>query len=141
MKRSPALQQLSREHHPALVLASRIAKAGDAVAVDELLRRVPEVFARELAPHFAQEEAMLLPRLAAAGAGDLVARTLDEHRRMYELLAAIETGDGTALKVFGELLQAHVRFEERELFVAAEALLPADFLAGSAAAVDDPPAA
>ena len=137
MKRSPALQQLSRQHHPALVLALRIAKADDAAVLAELLAAVPAVFRDELAPHFAAEEATLLPRLAVAGAGDLVARTLAEHERMHALVAAIEAGDGVALKNFGELLQAHVRFEERELFVVAEALLPADFLDAPAATPDD----
>jgi hypothetical protein len=76
VKRRPALRQLSREHHGALVLALRITKAGDATAVARLMATVPDVFARELEPHFRDEEADLLPGLAAAGADALVRRTL-----------------------------------------------------------------
>ena len=120
MKRSPALRQLSREHHTALSLALRIAKATEPAAQERLLATIPALFRGELEPHFQEEERSLLPQLAQAGETTLVARTLDEHAQMRALAAAIAAGDATALAPFGELLQAHVRFEERELFVVAE---------------------
>ncbi len=128
MKRRPALLQLSRDHHTALVLAQRIAKAADEAAVGRLLASVPAFFERELEPHFQTEEATLLPRLEAAGETALVARTLDEHRLLRSLAARLADGDNTSLKPFGDALNSHVRFEERELFVTAERVLPADFL-------------
>lgn len=131
MKRSPALQQLSREHHTALSLALRIAKAADDAARAALMGRVPGLFAAELEPHFLEEEARLLPQLAAAGETDLVQRTLAEHADMRALVARIAAGETEALADFGRLLQAHVRFEERELFAVAEQRLPA-FGAGAA---------
>lgn len=131
MKRSPALQQLSREHHTALSLALRIAKAADDAARAALMARVPGLFAAELEPHFLEEETRLLPQLAAAGETDLVERTLAEHADMRALVARIAAGETEALADFGRLLQAHVRFEERELFAVAEQRLPA-FGAGAA---------
>ena len=128
MKRQPALQKLSREHHSALVLSLRIARLGDGAAPDDLLASVSQLFQAELEPHFQEEEADLLPRLTAAGQGELVARTLEEHRQLRELAAAMALGDRGSLKPFGKALGEHVRFEERELFVAAEACLPAAFL-------------
>lgn len=126
MKRSPALRQLSREHHTALSLALRIAKATEPGARERLLATIPALFRGELEPHFQEEEGSLLPQLAAAGETALVARTLDDHAQMRALAAAIAAGDATALVPFGALLQAHVRFEERELFVVAEQRLFAD---------------
>ncbi|PKO33026.1 MAG: hemerythrin HHE cation-binding protein [Betaproteobacteria bacterium HGW-Betaproteobacteria-7] len=126
MKRSPALRQLSREHHTALSLALRIAKASDPAAQERLLATVPALFRGELEPHFQEEERSLLPQLADAGETALVARTLDDHAQLRALAAAIAGGDAMALAPFGELLQAHVRFEERELFVVAEQRLFAD---------------
>ena len=123
MKRSLALRQLSREHHTALSLALRIAKATEPAAQTALLASVPPLFRGELDPHFQEEERSLLPQLAAAGKTALVARTLDEHAQMRSLATAIAAGDTAALAPFGELLQAHVRFEERELFAVAERLL------------------
>jgi hypothetical protein len=120
MKRSPALRQLSREHHTALSLALRIAKATEPAAQERLLATIPALFRGELEPHFREEERSLLPQLAQAGETILVARTLDDHAQLRALAAAIAGGDATALAPFGTLLQAHVRFEERELFVVAE---------------------
>ena len=128
MKRRPALRQLSREHHGALVLALRITQARDATTVARLVATVPDFFARELEPHFRDEETTLLPRLAAAGANALVRRTLEEHHRLRGLAARVAAGDAASLSPFGEALRAHVVFEERELFAAAETLLPAELL-------------
>jgi len=128
MKRRPALLPLSREHHGALSLAHRIARAGEPAIIASLMESVAALFRRELEPHFQAEEADLLPRLAAAGEAALVARTLDEHRRLRTLAARIAEGDDASLKPFGAALHDHVRFEERELFVTAEQVLPADFL-------------
>ena len=128
MKRRPALVQLSREHHTALSLAHRIARASDAEATAALMATVARVFGQELEPHFQAEEADLLPRLLAVGETTLVARTLDEHRTLRALAARITAGDGASLKPFGAALNDHVRFEERVLFVTAEGVLPAEFL-------------
>lgn len=123
MKRSAALRQLSREHHTALSLALRIAKAAGPEARNVLLATVPTLFRDELEPHFQTEEHSLLPPLARLGETALVERTLAEHARLRALAAAIGVGEASALAPFGTLLQAHVRFEERELFAVAEARL------------------
>lgn len=122
MKRSAALQDLSREHHHALSLARRIATAGDTATHAELVQHASASFQRELEPHFATEETDLLPRLAAAGEHALVERTRQEHAGLRALAARLANGDGSALVPFGLLLRDHVRFEERELFARAEAL-------------------
>lgn len=58
----------------------------------------------------------------------MVERTLAEHREMRNLVAKMSAGDVRAIKPFGAMLKAHVQFEERELFVTAEMILPADYL-------------
>lgn len=128
MKRAAALTALSREHHGALVLAKRIAGA-DAAGRSALGRELAARFTAELEPHFLMEEAELLPRLARAGALDLVERTLEEHRLLRALVLRTAGGDQAALTEFGRLLEAHVRFEERELFAAAQSRLDAAWLA------------
>ena len=128
MKRSPALLKLSREHHTALVLALQIARADDPETMAELLVSVPAIFRDEVDAHFQREDDELLPRLAAAGALVLVERTLAEHREMRNLVAQMSAGDVRALKPSGARLKAHVHFEERELFVTAETILPAAYL-------------
>lgn len=124
MKRTPALQDLSREHHDALKLARHgklAALSGDAATVAAYGAHVARSFANEMEPHFREEESELLPFLAAAGDGELVWRTLAEHAELRALAIALRQPDAAALLRFSELLTAHVRFEERELFAAAQA--------------------
>lgn len=128
MKRLPALLKLSREHHTALSLALRISRADDAATQAALLVAVPGIFHNELEPHFQDEEIKLLPQLTAAGELALVSRTREEHRQLRDLVGRIAAGELASLKPFGEQLQAHVRFEERELFVTAQAVLSTAFL-------------
>ncbi|SMB26034.1 Hemerythrin HHE cation binding region [Sterolibacterium denitrificans] len=138
MRRSPHLLQLSREHHTALVLAKRAQRLarGTAAAAQEFMDELPAVFEHELEPHFQVEEIALLSALrdaqAADGAEDVVSmveRTLLEHAGLRELARRIGGQDFSSLAVFGELLDGHVRFEERELFNRAESLLSPEALA------------
>jgi len=128
MKRHTALIQHSRDHHHALKLA-RLARfaadSGSPEAIEQASRTIAEAFPRALEPHFQDEEAGLLPRLAAVGQNELVERTRDEHARLRELnhtLTADPT-DAVAISAFAALLHDHVRFEERELFEIAQNLL------------------
>ena len=126
MKRHPDLLQLSREHHGALKLArgaGRAAASGDAREVAALAQRVVQVFPVELDPHFCVEEQGILLLLAQAGQHELVARTLADHAELRRLALALATPDADTLLHFADLLGAHVRFEEREVFEAAQASL------------------
>ncbi len=126
MKRHPDLLQLSREHHGALKLARdarRAAASGDVREVAALAQRVAQVFPVELDPHFCIEEQGILLLLAQAGQHALVARTLADHAELRRLALALATPDADTLFRFADLLGAHVRFEEREVFEAAQASL------------------
>lgn len=125
MKRDPRLRGLSSEHHQALVLARALLAAVDAgVFMEDLASR----FREELEPHFQVEERWLLPGLDAAGAHDLVARTLEDHAFLRSHVEAAQRGDPEAMAAFAVRLQEHVRFEERTLFPACEVLLPGELL-------------
>jgi hypothetical protein len=126
MKRHPDLLQLSREHYGALKLARdarRAAASGDASEIAALAQRVVQVFPVELDPHFCVEEQGILLLLAQAGQHELVARTLADHAELRRLVQALVTPDADSLLRFADLLGAHVRFEEREVFEAAQASL------------------
>lgn len=126
MKRSTALQPLSREHHTALTLAKACERAAQSRDVDRVIqtcRRVIQTFSDELEPHFQVEERSLLPLLLDAGNKSLEQRTLTDHQRLRALLDGLRQNDIEALDDFGKLLSAHVRFEERELFPVLESLL------------------
>lgn len=136
MKRDPNLQDLSRDHHHALVLARRAERAsvdGDDDEVASMWEAVAAAFDADIGPHFEVEEQHLLPPLEAAEEEELVRHIRSDHQRLRELLA--QTGnDRERLREFGQLLRVHVRFEESELFPAAEKVLGAAELAAVAEA-------
>lgn len=124
MKRAQALVPLSREHHEALVLARRACEperphAEPAALRLHVLRRWHDHFE----PHFATEEQVLLPALAAAGANDDVQRALREHATLRAHVERLREGHLAALPAWGTALHEHVKWEERHLFPLAEKLL------------------
>jgi hypothetical protein len=136
MKRSAELKSLSDDHHRALVLAKRVRTAATHLTgndVAALWQTIKREWKTGLVPHFAIEEAHLLPPVRAAGGEALASRTEQDHAaiRKYVLSGPF---DETGLQQFAERLFNHVRFEERELFPFAEAKLTQTDLDGIARA-------
>lgn len=130
MKRTEALQPLSRDHLKALLAAKALREADDVGAA-----RVAYLdFWREHgAHHFRVEEEVLLPWWARYAPIDRegVIRMLEEHLEIRRRTLDLEAGESSAddLRALGELLHDHVRFEERQLFPAIEESLSAEQLA------------
>jgi len=75
----------------------------------------------ELAAHFKAEEEVLFPAMKEfAGASQLLVNLIDEHRQLQRISdrfhASGLTAVAGALTEFADLLEAHIRREERELF-------------------------
>jgi hemerythrin-like domain-containing protein len=126
MKRHPALQQLSRDHHRALVAAQRLKRAGDSGA-KEARARFLEYWDADGNAHFREEEEFLLP--AVAGFIDaeepVIARVLVDHVRIRHLAAKLAGDwDLASLRALGSQLEQHVRLEDRELFPLIERTMP-----------------
>lgn len=137
MKRVPELRDLSEDHHHGLVLARKARQAGSGEAgldAGAVWTEVEMQFATVLAPHFLIEETLIAPFLEAAGESRLTKRLYDEHRALRE---CVRSGGGRTpadLRRFGELLDDHIRFEEREFFEAAQARLSPEQLGAVAEA-------
>jgi hemerythrin-like domain-containing protein len=118
MKRHPALEPLSRDHHRALVIARELGRASSENAAAVARRFVEFLKGHELA-HFALEEAVLLPALPEQAPGPgLAQRVHDDHaflRQAMERLGSSEA-DVEFLHTVGRRLREHVQMEERELF-------------------------
>ena len=122
MKRDPALVTLSRDHHRALeaALALRRATVDD---LGEAVERFREFWTHHVQRrHFEVEEELLLPALAGDEQWDAMAeRVRREHQQIRAQAETVTTvADAHAL---GELLNDHVRFEERDQFPLLEARL------------------
>lgn len=129
MKRAEALQPLSREHLAALLAAKRLREATDLAAAREGFL---EFWREDGRRHFRVEEEVLLPTWARYAEVDEagVGRMLDEHLAIRREALRLEDGEATLeeARALGDLLHDHVRFEERQLFPAAEAALDAESL-------------
>jgi hypothetical protein len=110
MKRIAALRDLSDDHHVALLLAQRCRRNPLGAWPD-----VMETFRGHIEPHFRIEEDHLVPALEALGENELVTRIRKDHAAIRALVQAAEP-DRAGIVRFGEMLEAHVRFEEREVF-------------------------
>ena len=136
MKRVPELHGLSDDHHNGLVLARRCREAGreDSETSPELVwKHAQETFAIQLDPHFKIEEQHLLPGLEAIGEASLANRIREDHSAL-RALQRVEPVNRLLLKRFGELLEAHIRYEEREVFETTQHLISADVLEAIASA-------
>src|SRR5712691_2862243 len=139
MKRHPALIPLSREHHDGLVQAVRLRRAaadGDASARLAAAREFVEFFRNDERVHLRDEEEELFPlflRHARSQTAPLrEARVqhvqLEGFARKLDIAVAAGSVDRETLDAAGELFEAHIRLEERQLFPLIEELVPDDEL-------------
>lgn len=121
MKRVQALKALSNDHHQGLVLAKHAMQAAEEYKPAKMVwAEMTMHFSDVLEPHFQIEEATLAEPLRAAGETELVERLEREHAQLRAFFRPGQARGYEELKAFGELLKAHIRFEERELFEAAQ---------------------
>jgi quercetin dioxygenase-like cupin family protein len=124
VKRHAALIPLSHDHHHALVAARRLRQSAGGDDASAEAASFSRFFVDESVPHFRDEEEHLFPLVVdSEEAQPLVVRALLEHQRLHALARDLASGDTAPMRELGELLEAHVRFEERELFPLIERLL------------------
>jgi hemerythrin-like domain-containing protein len=125
--RHPSLIPLSQDHHHGLALALRCRKQAlgqiKPMGTEGLRERAKEfmVFYRaHLMPHFRAEEEALFPLLRSAvpECQDMIAELVRDHGQIRQAIPQLESGTGLAKLIFdlGDLLERHIRKEERELF-------------------------
>ena len=117
MKRDASLVPLSRQHFRALVLCMRIHRKRARPSV--LQREMRSLYAEDVRFHFRAEEKFLFPaarRLPQAA--PLVRELLAEHKKMRRAFAAARRRSlqSEELARFADLLEGHIRKEERQLF-------------------------
>lgn len=138
MKRDPALQPLSRDHHQALFVAQRLRRADEIEPAGEAFLSFWREHGRR---HFQVEEEILFPAWAECASGydeAMVGRALGDHHRVRIEARRISAGRATLneLRELGRRIDAHVRFEEREMFPLIEDALGGDDLAALAVEIE-----
>jgi hemerythrin-like domain-containing protein len=128
IKRSKQLAPLSREHHDGLLFAWKIKQGIENRAPLEEMRNYTMWYWRHhIKPHFFQEEKILLPHMPAGH--PMAVRLEEEHDYIRELILGLDDkADNRTFVILCDLLNKHIRFEERELFAYLEELLPTEKL-------------
>jgi quercetin dioxygenase-like cupin family protein/hemerythrin-like domain-containing protein len=132
VRRHPALVPLSHDHHHALVQARRLRREG-AAAAREFLR----FFASETTRHFREEEELVFP-LLYEDEPEQLREVLLQHQRLRALARRLRDGEDVAREL-ADLLEAHIRLEERDVFELVQRLVPEERLAAIALAPREPP--
>ena len=128
-RRHESLIPLSHDHHHGLVVALRLregygrlepSRAGE--GIESLVKETEAFYQGSLLPHFRTEEEVLFPALKPVlELGDgIIEELLGDHEEIRSLVGGISQQTGEQLRqhlrTLGELLERHIRKEERELF-------------------------
>ena len=125
--RHPSLIPLSEDHHHGLALALRCRKQAlgqlkpmGAKGLKERADEVREFFANHLVAHFRAEEEALFPKLVAIvpESATIIDQLVRDHQQIRDAITQLDREAGLGKLVFdlGDLLERHIRKEERELF-------------------------
>ncbi|MDR2235009.1 MAG: hemerythrin domain-containing protein [Chryseobacterium sp.] len=125
MKRNENIILLSRDHHFGLLCSWKIRQGlKKGIKVSRITKYVLHFWDSHLKEHFREEEQILIPYLE----DEFSQRIQSEHQQLEAAISGMK-GSETAdlLSYFADLLEQHIRFEERTWFPHLEAQLnPAD---------------
>ncbi|MEZ4960790.1 MAG: hemerythrin domain-containing protein [Saprospiraceae bacterium] len=129
IKRHPGLKELSRDHHHGLLLCWKIRQGlKKGIAPERIKSYADFFFQHDLENHFQEEEAHVFPLLEKEN--PQVKKALAHHQSLVKLFTQNpDEADLTAtLNAIADQLEAHIRFEERELFNEIQQAVPEETL-------------
>ena len=116
----PEIKLLADQHEQILAVAEAL-RAAHSLPTERVAALLHDL-ADLLVPHTTREEVGLFAQLRAVVAPEYLARFVDDHRRMDELLAA-SVHDHCHIGELVDLLDEHTRDEETDMHPAARQLL------------------
>lgn len=137
IKRDKALHILSHDHHHGLILAQLIKKG------NPQYKNLPNTtegkkdysikfYNDELIKHFEDEEKILFPFVNGKDdeIDNLVEEIITDHKKIKQLVNQLESDEGVenTLNELGNILESHIRKEERNLFMKIQIILTKDEL-------------
>jgi len=128
LKRSKELAPLSREHHDGLLFAWKIKQGlANGTPIETLCNYARWFWINHIKPHFRDEEKVLVKFLPQDNA--LVQQMFKEHAQIRDLIISLDKEpDSNSLQLLAEVINNHIRFEERQLFGYAEENLSSEQL-------------
>jgi hemerythrin-like domain-containing protein len=129
MKRNENIVALSRDHHYGLLFCWKIRQGlKKQVPASRIQPYVRYFWTQHLQQHFGEEESLLF----SAAQDELCRQAEAEHREIRELILTISHMEALTpdnLHLLADLVDKHIRFEERVLFPHLEKILPEEMLA------------
>jgi hemerythrin-like domain-containing protein len=129
LKRHPALIPISREHHQLLLLAQLLKKdappyKGMPVDLEGKVKYAQAAWEGLIKPHIELEERVLFVTISGktSSFSDLLNELRNEHELMTSMFKGL-TPEIKQLDKLGQLIEQHVRKEERVLFQRVQELL------------------
>ncbi len=122
MYRDPALRPWSQEHHALLSVARQLRRAQNNDALAQAWQRLLD-WRHQLLLHLSDEDRRLLPVVQSLSI-DLAAQIAREHQQLRDLLQ----GEADVAVALADLLESHIRFEERQVFPTLQNALSAEQL-------------
>lgn len=124
IKRNKNIVSLSKDHHLGLLFCWKVRQGlKKDVATERIIKYVKYFWTNHLAIHFFEEETIVFPLLN----DHLVQKALHEHQQIKHQIDGLATSPGdqaiNGLRILAELIDNHIRFEERELFPHFEKIL------------------
>ncbi len=114
MKRHEALVQLSRDHHFGLLLCWKLKEGMKKdVETSRMEKYIHLFYHHNLKPHFAEEEDHYFEILGLEH--PLILQAIEEHK-IFEIMIKRGFTDYDEISKFRNLLEKHIRTEEREIF-------------------------
>jgi hemerythrin-like domain-containing protein len=132
LKRHPALQPFSREHLTGLFHAHQLMWLSNGRARADLITTVAnfrKAWEDEIALHFAEEERLFADLPVAAASLERLHQEHDAVRALLPSLFAAKADDQDLCLRFGQMLNDHIRWEERQLYPEIEQALSETALA------------
>ncbi len=135
MKRHQSLYKLSHDHHHGLVKARRLINLNSENENDfnSFAEDFLKFYKEDLVQHFREEEEILLPYFAkyVTENNELILETFKQHIKIRQTIFEIDEKikskgiiNLNLLRQIGNLLDEHIRFEERILFPEIENHIP-----------------
>jgi len=127
LKRNKHILQLSKDHHFTLLFCWKIRQGlKHGVDTERIKKYVAHFWQHDMQLHFREEEEILF---APVKKDEQVQKAIDDHEKIKEQVQTVLQSSGEEavrqLPVLADLVDAHVRYEERQLFPHLETALTA----------------
>ena len=137
IKRNPAIVTFSKDHHFTLLLVWKIRQGlKKEIEPSRIINYVAHFFDTDLIFHFEEEETLLFSKLPSDNLLRLQAE--EEHKLIKFEIDALRknSDDKMGIENFANILEKHIRFEERELFNYLQEIFSEDELSEIAEAME-----